>query len=73
MDEKVQANTEKLRPKNIKDLRSFLEANIQMNRFIPNLADLCDPLRPYLKRDKDWIWEADHEIFLNENKASKKW
>ena len=33
----IQAVTEKLKPKNLKELRSYLEAVNQMNRFIPKL------------------------------------
>ena len=58
---KIQAITEKLRPKNLKELRSYLGAVNQMNRFIPNLAQLCFPLRPLLKKDKPWNWEEKHE------------
>ena len=41
VEEKVQAITDKLWPKNLKDLRSFMAAKNQMNQFIPNLANLC--------------------------------
>ena len=34
---KVQGITEKLRPTNLKELRSFLGAVIQFNKFIPDL------------------------------------
>ena len=44
-----------------------------MNNFIPNLANLCTPLRPLLKRDQDWIWEADHEkTFFKIKQATKE-
>ena len=57
IDEKVQAITEKLGPQNLKDLRSFMGAIIQMNKFIPKLANLCAPLRPLLKQDGEWLWK----------------
>ena len=57
IDEKVQAITEKLRPQNLKDLRSFMGAINQMNKFIPKLANLCAPLRPLLKHDGEWLWK----------------
>ena len=50
INSKVQAIREKLTPKNQKDFRSYLEAVNQLNRFIPNLAQLCRELRPLLKR-----------------------
>ena len=36
-------------------------APIQMNRFIPNLARLCAPLRPLLCKTKEWKWTDQHE------------
>ena len=38
MKEKIQAITDKLRPKNSKDLQSYMGAISQMNRFVPKLA-----------------------------------
>ena len=38
-DSKVQAISAKLKPQSLKDLRSFMGATNQMNRFIPNLAN----------------------------------
>ena len=55
IEEKVQAITDKLRPKNLKDLRSLMGAINQMNRFIPNLVILCAPLRPLLKKTTSGI------------------
>ena len=33
----------------------------QLNRFIPNLAQLCHELRPLLKKDQPWTWEEKHD------------
>ena len=33
----------------------------QLNRFIPNLAQLCHELRPLLKKDQPWNWEEKHD------------
>ena len=46
---KIQAVTDKLKPKGLKELRSYLGAVNQLNRFIPNLDKLCYPLRLPLK------------------------
>ena len=36
------------------------------------MVNLCAPLRPLLKRDKEWIWEADHEkAFIKIKQAMK--
>ena len=58
---KVQAITEKLTPKSLKELRSYLGAVNQLNRFIPNLAQLCHELRPLLKKDQPWNWGEKHD------------
>ena len=50
INSKVQARTEKLTPKSLKELRSYLGAVNQLNRFIPSLAQLCHELRPLLKK-----------------------
>ena len=44
---KVQAITNKLRPKNLEDLISFIGAINQLNNFIPSLAILCALLHHY--------------------------
>ena len=50
---KVQAITEKL--------RSHLGAVNHLNRFIPNLAQLCYELRPLFKKDHPWNWQGKHD------------
>ena len=61
INDKVQGITERLRPKNLKELRSCLGAVNQLNNFIPELATLCAPFRSILKRDAEWKWEKEHE------------
>ena len=63
---KIQAITDKLKPKNLKELRSYLGAVNQLNRFIPNLAQLCFKLRPLLKQDKSWNWNETHDKAFEE-------
>ena len=70
IEEKVQAD--KLRPMNLKDLRSFMVAINQMNRFITNLFNLCAPLRPLLKKDNEWNWQEKDEKAFNEIKQAIK-
>ena len=65
----VQAIPKKLKPKKIKDLRSYLGAVNQMNRFISNSAQLCHDLRPCLQNDKKWQWEdKDNKAFEQINR-----
>ena len=40
---KVQGISEKLRPTILKELRSFLGAVNQLNKFVPDLASICYP------------------------------
>ena len=70
---KVQAITEKLRPENIKELRSFLGAVNQFNKFIPDLASIWFPFRSIPKKDATWKWTPEHETaFIRVNNEVKK-
>ena len=51
---KVQGISDKLRLTNLKELRSFLGAINQFNRFFPDLATICFHFRSILKRDAEW-------------------
>ena len=68
INSKVQARTEKLTPRSLKELRSYLGAVNQLNRFIPNLAQVCHELRPLLKKDQSWKWEEKHDEAIQEIK-----
>ena len=70
---KSQGISERLRPTNLKQLRSFLGAVNQFNKFIPNLAAISFPFRSILKRDAEWTWNSDHETaFKRINEESNK-
>ena len=62
---KVQAISERLKPTNLKQLRSFLGAVNQFNKFIPNLAQLCFPFRNLLKKDNEWNWGEEQKKLSN--------
>ena len=47
---KVQGITDTLRPENIKELRSFLGAVNQFNKFLPDLTSICFPVRSIPKK-----------------------
>ena len=49
-NENIQAISDRLRSKYLRELRSLMVALNKMNRFIPNLAKLCAPLRPLLSK-----------------------
>ena len=65
---KAQGISSRFRPKNLKQLRSFLGAVNQFNKFIPNLAAISYPFRSNLRKDADWCWSKGHEeAFLKMN------
>ena len=69
----MQGISERLRPKNLKTLRSFLGAVNQFNKFIPDLAQICFPFRTFLKKDQEWNWQPEQEnAFLKINNEIKK-
>ena len=73
INSKVQGISERLRPKNLKQLRSYLGAVNQLNKFIPVLAKICFPFRTLLKRDNEWNWTQEHEeAFKRVNAEIKK-
>ena len=65
---KSQGISERLRPTNLKQLRSFLGAVNQFYKFIPRLAAITFPFRSILKKDADREWNEEHEnAFLKVN------
>ena len=62
INEKVQGISNRLRPNNLQGLRSFLGAVNQLNRFIPDLGNICAPFQSILKKDVEWKWNENYEI-----------
>ena len=60
-DEKFAAIAQFPKPKNLRDLRSFIGLVNQLGMFIPNLAHMTSPLRPLMKRDIAWVWLQEHK------------
>ena len=48
-------------PSNLKKLRSFMGSVHHLGKFVPNLLQLCYPLRPLLKKNTNFIWTDEHE------------
>ena len=48
-------------PTNLKKLRSFMGSVHHLGKFIPNLSQLCYPLRPLLKKNTKFLWTEEHE------------
>ena len=73
INSKVQGISERLRPTNLKELRSYLGAVNQFNKFIPDLAKICFPFRTLLKKDNNWNWQEEQERAFNKiNEELKK-
>lgn len=54
------------KPRNVKQLRSFLGVCGYFRRFLPNFSRLMEPLRELLKKDTRWAWNSMHdEAFSN--------
>ena len=70
---KIQKIIDKIQPQTLKQLRSYLGAVNQFNRFIPDLAKLCYTFRNLLKKETEWEWLKEHEkAFMQVNKAVKE-
>ena len=60
-NDKVQAITERLKPKNLKELRSYLGAINQLAKFLPNLAQTTHGSRDLLKTNCEYKWTKEHD------------
>ena len=73
LNEKIQGISEKMKPKNLKDLRSYLGAENQLIKFIPGLAQLTEQFRDLLKKEGTWEWKEKHDIaFAKVQKSVEK-
>ena len=62
-----------MRPTNLYQLRSFLGAVNQFNKFLPKLATICHPFRKIYKKDAEWTWDQEHkEAFVEIYKEIKQ-
>ena len=52
-------------PNTLKKLRSFLGSVHHISKFIPNLAQLCHPIRPLLLISTKYIWTDEHTKHFN--------
>ena len=60
-EEKYAAIRDFPRPKNHKDLRSFLGLANQLGMFVPDLAHMTSEIRPLLCKGVAWNWLDEHE------------
>ena len=63
-----------LSPSNLKKLLSFMGSVHHLGKFIPNLSQLCYPLRPLLKENTKLIWtdEGEEQYKLIKEKIAEK-
>ena len=57
--EKIEAVTDAPKPRNIKELRSFLGMMNYYRKFIPSLATVLKPLTELLQHNNRWHWNSD--------------
>lgn len=57
------------RPKNKKDLQTFLGVVNYLRPFIPNLSELTAPLRELLKKNTIFLWTELHDKVIHEIKT----
>ena len=69
---KTAANLILTAPKNLKQLRSFLGSVNYLVKFIPNLSQLCHPLRPLLKRIGNFFGMMKLKLISKQFKKSRK-
>lgn len=61
MDNKIQAIVEAPQPNDKKALHSFLGLTGYYAKFIPQYADLVEPLRKLLRQGQPFVWDQDTE------------
>ena len=54
----------------MKQIRSFLGSVHHLSKFIPNLAKICHPLRPLLKKNEKFLWTENHQTHFEHIKTT---
>ncbi len=57
-------------PKTIKQLHGLMGSAHQLNKFIPNLAQICHPFRTLLKQTEKFSWTTEHDVALHHLKLA---
>ena len=70
IESKTAAIAEIKAPKTLKQLRSFLGSFHHLSKFIPNLAKICHPLRPLLKKREKFIGNENHQTHFEHIKTA---
>ena len=69
IESKTAAIAEIKAPKTLKQLRSFLGSVHHLSKFIPNLAKICHPLRPLLKKNEKFNWNENRQTHFEHIKT----
>eukprot|EP00731_Ephydatia_muelleri_P032566 Em0024g110a len=67
--EKTEVIRQMKAPDNVTELRRFMGMINQLGKFIPNLAELTQPLRELLSKSSIWIWNSPQTQAFNNIKA----
>ena len=67
---KIQAILELAAPKDKQEVRSLIGLVTYLQRFIPNVSKLLEPIRKLLRHDTHFYWDANLEQTLDEIKES---
>ena len=62
---KVAAIVDMRAPQNATELRSLLGSTNQLSKFSDRLADISKPLRNLSRRDRQWVWDINHDTAFN--------
>ena len=68
--EKIQAITYRIKVKKLKELRSFMGASNQMNRFIPNLGTIMHTTTTPTEQGRRFNWKENHDGAFEERKKT---
>ena len=66
--EKIAAITELTEPQDIHELRRFMGMVNQLGKFLPNLADITEPMRVLLCVKNDWLWGPPQDSAFKKTK-----
>ena len=61
LSNKIDAIEKLSSPSNLKKLRSFMGSVHHLGIFMPNLLQLCYPIRPLLEKNTKFVWADEHE------------
>ena len=66
--DKVEAIQKALAPKNVTELQAYLGLLNFYRRFIPNAANVLEPLNRLLRSENSWKWEKEQQMAFDKSK-----